>query len=238
MSDYKIHSIVALVLALLFFQNPIAIALTLIGGNIPDNDHKIKMDNVYRLIIIGLLIFIAFYILKLPYSLGILICLLGLIFYFSSHRGFTHSIFGISLITIILFFIIKLGYNIILKLNILNSFSYVNLVSISICIIFISLFSINKKLLPLFIILFLLAVFLYPASFNELLIFSSIFLGLLSHSIVDLFSPAGVKLFLPLYNKKFHKKMATVLLIILILTAIVKYGVYFHYFNIGFLHRI
>ena len=110
MSNYKIHSIVALLLGFLFFQNPIAIALTLIGANLPDNDHKIKKDNVYRLIILGLLIFIALYILKLPYYLGILICLLGLIFYFSSHRGFTHSIFGILLISLILFFIIKLTF--------------------------------------------------------------------------------------------------------------------------------
>lgn len=230
MSDYRIHSIVALILALLFFQNPIAIALTLIGGNLPDNDHKIKKDNVYRIIIIGLLIFIAFYILKLPYYLGILICLLGLIFYFSSHRGFTHSIFGISLIAIILFFIIKLGYNIILKLNMLNHFNYVQLLSISICIILISIFSLNKKIILPFIILFLLSVFLYPPRFNEFLIFLSIFLGLLSHIIVDLFSPAGVKVFLPLSNKKFYKKMATLFIIILILLAIVKYGMYFHYF--------
>ena len=226
MSNYKIYSIVALLLGFLFFQNPIAIALTLIGANLPDNDHKIKKDNVYRLIILGLLIFIALYILKLPYYLGILICLLGLIFYFSSHRGFTHSIFGILLISLILFFIIKLTFNLILKLNFLTSLSNIKLISISISIIFISLFSLNKKLIGPFIILFLLVLFFYHPIFNELIIFLSIFLGLLSHILVDLFSPAGVKVFSPLSDKIYHKKFAIILIILIILLFI---GYYTHY---------
>lgn len=226
MSNYKVHSIIALLLGLLFFHNPIAIALTLIGANLPDNDHKIKKDNVYRIIILGLLIFISLYILKLPYYLGILICLLGLIFYFSSHRGFTHSIFGILLITLILLFIIKLTFTLIIKLNLLNSLSNIKLISISISIIFIGLFSLNKKLTGPFIILFILAVFLYPPIFNEILIFLSIFLGLLSHIIVDLFSPAGVKVFSPLSDKIYYKKFA---LILIVLISLLFIGYYTHY---------
>ncbi len=229
MSNYKVHSLVGLVLGFLFFLNPIAMALTLIGANFPDNDHKIKKDNVYRIIILGLLVFIGLYILKLPYYLGILICLLGLIFYFSSHRGFSHSIFGISLITIILFFIIKLVYALILKSNLLNQYPHMKLMGIGICIIIISLFSLNRKLIGPFIILFLLSLFLLQPRFNELLIFSSLFLGLLSHIMVDLFSDSGVKVLSPLSDRKFYKKLAFLILIIL---AICLFFKYYHYFPI------
>ena len=94
MSSYKGHSIFAVLLSLMFFHNPLTIALTLIGANIPDFDHDFKRENVYRMIILGLIVFISLYILKLPYYIGLIIVFLGATFYFSEHRSFTHSIFG------------------------------------------------------------------------------------------------------------------------------------------------
>ena len=72
-SSYKGHSLFALLLALMFFHNPLLIALTFIGANIPDFDHKFKKDHVYKLIILGLIVFISLYILKLPYYIGLII---------------------------------------------------------------------------------------------------------------------------------------------------------------------
>ena len=95
MSSYKGHSVFALLLALMFFHNPLSIALALIGANVPDFDHKFKKDNVYKIIILGLVVFISLYILKLPYYIGLIIVFLGAVFYFSEHRSFTHSIFGV-----------------------------------------------------------------------------------------------------------------------------------------------
>ena len=73
MSSYKGHSIFALILSLMFFINPLLIALTVIGANIPDFDHKFKKDNVYKMIILGLVVFIFLYILKLPSLIGSII---------------------------------------------------------------------------------------------------------------------------------------------------------------------
>lgn len=95
MSSYKAHSIFAFILSLMFFHNPLTIALTFIGANIPDFDHKFKKENVYKMIILGLVVFISLYILKLPYYIGLIIIFLGVTFYFSEHRSFTHSIFGV-----------------------------------------------------------------------------------------------------------------------------------------------
>ena len=77
-SSYKGHSVFALLLALMFFHNPLLIALTFIGANIPDFDHKFKKDHVYKLIILGLIVFISLYILKLPYFVGLIIVFLGI----------------------------------------------------------------------------------------------------------------------------------------------------------------
>ena len=57
----------------MFFHSPLLIALTLIGANIPDFDHKFKKDHVYKLIILGLIVFISLYILKLPYMIGLIL---------------------------------------------------------------------------------------------------------------------------------------------------------------------
>ena len=80
-SSYKGHSVFALLLALMFFHNPLLIALTFIGANIPDFDHKFKKDHVYKLIILGLIVFISLYILKLPYFVGLIIVFLGITLY-------------------------------------------------------------------------------------------------------------------------------------------------------------
>ena len=83
----------------MFFHNPLLIALTFIGANVPDFDHKFKKESVYKIIILGLVVFISLYILKLPYYVGLIIVFLGVTFYFSQHRSFTHSIFGILTLT-------------------------------------------------------------------------------------------------------------------------------------------
>ena len=64
MSSYKGHSLFALILAVMFSFNPLIIALAVIGANIPDFDHKFKKENVYKIIILGLLVFISLYVLK------------------------------------------------------------------------------------------------------------------------------------------------------------------------------
>ena len=84
------------------FYDPLAIALAVISANIPDFDHEFKRNHVFTIIALGALIALLLYFLGLPYYLGLVIVLLGVIFLISSHRGFTHSIFGALLITVFL----------------------------------------------------------------------------------------------------------------------------------------
>ena len=125
MSSYKGHSIFALILSLMFFHSPLLIALTLIGANIPDFDHKFKKDNVYKLIILGLIVFISLYILKLPYFIGLIIVFLGVCFYFSEHRSFTHSIFGAIILTASVSLILIWAFLLVINFTNINNYYFI-----------------------------------------------------------------------------------------------------------------
>ena len=217
MSSYKGHSIFALLLALMFFHNPLLIALTFIGANIPDFDHKFKKDNVYKLIIFGLIIFISLYILKLPYYIGLIIVFLGVTFYFSEHRSFTHSIFGIVILTSAVSLVLIWGYELVIGITIINDSYFI----VAILIALLSLLLLNKKLLMIFLPVFFISLFLINNfEINYIEIVLAVFLGLYSHIVLDSFTPSGIKIFAPLSSKKVYKNFGLVSMFILVLIAI------------------
>ncbi|OWT32826.1 hypothetical protein BGI41_05575 [Methanobrevibacter sp. 87.7] len=233
MSSYKLHSVFAIILGLLFFQNPLLIATCFIGANFPDNDHKLKKDNVYRLIILSLILFILLHFLKLPYYLAILVCLLGLIFYFSSHRGFTHSIFGVVILSLILYYIIIMSSNLLVLIPGFKSLNNYHILFIMIILILLSLFSLNRKLSPLFIVAMILIYISVPISkLTNISLFFSLLLGLFSHIVLDSFSPSGVKLLNPLSNKKFFKTFGSLMILLLLSLSFFKFrGILYIIFN-------
>ena len=140
-------SIFAVLLSLMFFHNPLTIALTLIGANIPDFDHEFKQENVYRMIILGLIVFISLYILKLPYYIGLIIVFLGATFYFSEHRSFTHSIFGALTLASAVSLILIWAFQLSTFLTVLENHYMV----MSILIALLSFLFLNKKVLMVFL---------------------------------------------------------------------------------------
>ena len=217
LSSYKGHSIFALVLALLFSFNPLIIALAIIGANIPDFDHKVRKENVYKMIILGLLVFISLYILKLPYYIGLIIVFLGVTFYFSEHRSFTHSIPGILTLASATSLILIWAWQIIVNVTILPN-NYL----IAILIALLSFLFLNKKLLPIFIPLFFISVvILQTFEITYIQIALALFLGLFSHIVLDATTPAGVKLFAPISSKSYYKNFAIASIFILIVLALI-----------------
>ena len=218
MSSYKGHSIFAFILSLMFFYNPLLIALTLIGANIPDFDHKFKKDNVYRMIILGLLVFISLYILKLPYYVGLMVVFLGVVFYFSEHRSFTHSIFGIFTLTAAVSLILIWGSQLINAITVIDNYYLLMAVLIAL----LSFLFLNKKLLMVFIPLFFISLFVIPVTkvtYVEIVL--SLFLGLFSHMILDSFTPAGIKIFAPLSSKKVFKNFGLSMIFLLIVISLI-----------------
>ena len=217
MSSYKGHSVFALILSLMFFYNPLIIALTVIGANIPDFDHKLKKDNVYKMIILGLIVFISLYILKLPYFVGLIIVFLGVTFYFSEHRSFTHSIFGILVLTSAVALILIWSYQILVNITILQD----NYLIMTILIALLSFLFLNKKILPIFLIVLFLTVFIFPKNtISYIEIVFGLFLGLFSHIVLDASTPSGIKLFAPISSKKVYKNFSIASIFILIILSI------------------
>ena len=217
LSSYKGHSVFALILSFMFFLNPINIALTIIAANIPDFDHKFKKDSVYKMIISGLIIFITFYILNLPPYIGLIIVFLGVIFYFSNHRSFTHSVFGVFTVAS------AVGLLVIWSLGLISYFTDINpYLILAFLVILLSFLFLNKKILMIFIPVFLISLFIIPFSnINYITLLLSLFLGLSSHVILDSFTPSGVKLFAPLSSKKFYKNFGISMVIILIILSVI-----------------
>ena len=217
MSSYKGHSIFAFILSLMFFHNPLTIALTLIGANIPDFDHKFKKENVYKMIILGLIVFISLYILKLPYYIGLIIVFLGVTFYFSEHRSFTHSIFGVLTLTSAVALIVIWGSQLINSVTVIDN----HYLLMAILIALLSFLFLNKKLLMIFLPLFFIGLFVFPAvEISYLEVVFSLFLGLFSHVVLDSFTPAGIKIFAPISSKKVYRNFGLSMIFLIVFAAI------------------
>ncbi|MEA4956401.1 MAG: metal-dependent hydrolase [Methanobrevibacter sp.] len=191
MSSYKGHLLFAFFISLIFFQGPIFIALTVIGASLPDFDHDVKKSNVYKMIIIGLIMFIILYITNQPYLFGLIFLTLPIIFYFSKHRGFTHSILGIFSLSLILSLVIIMGifliYPFLNYLNISNNIYEYYLLSSIIMIVGLGILILNKNIIPIFLVLFLLGVlFLQNESYSIFNIYqiSHFFIKPLFNSII------------------------------------------------------
>lgn len=205
----------------MFFHNPLLIALTFIGANIPDFDHKFKKDHVYKMIILGLVLFILLYILKLPYYLGLIIVFLGVTFYFSEHRSFTHSIFGVLVLTSAVSLMLIWAYQLVTSVTILDN-QYLIFAVLTVLLSFLFL---NKRLLMIFLPLFFVSLFfINNIGITYIEIVSALALGVFSHIVLDSFSPAGIKIFAPLSSKKVYKQFGLISIFVLILIAIVYHA--------------
>lgn len=222
MASYKVHVLVSLIMVLPFFPEVFYLAMGVIGASIIDMDHKVNQKNIVIVGLLGVILALILYILQLPYLIGILITLMALLFYLSEHRGFMHSLIGIAFVTICVSFFIIGSYLLLSDYN-------VNLkVSLIIISLILGIVILNKKLVPLYALIIILGLLFAPKiSFNMYYIFFAIFIGCLSHIVVDLFTPAGVELLNPLSSQRF-KKLAGFTLLVLwagcVIVSIVLYG--------------
>ena len=218
MSSYKGHSIFAFALSLMFFHSPLTVALALIGANIPDFDHEFKQENVYKMIILGLIVFISLYILKLPYYIGLIIVFLGATFYFSEHRSFTHSIFGVLTLTSAVSLIVIWAFQLTSAITLLDNPYLV----MAILIALLSFLFLNKKVLMIFIPLFFISLFVFPtAEITYIEIVVGLFLGLFSHVVLDSFTPSGIKIFAPVSSRKVYRNFGLSMVFLLVVVAII-----------------
>ncbi len=227
MPSYKKHILFSLFIALPFFPDVFYLSLAVIGASVIDLDHHVRKRNLRLMALSGLLLAGVLYILNLPYILGVILFTLALIFYISKHRGFMHSFFGITIITAFLTIFVIGSY------LLLQGFSLDLKVSLIIISLALGLIILNKKLILLFILAASLGVILTNnMSFNPYYVFIALFLGCISHIMLDLFTPSGLKLFNPISNRRYNKTFGIFLMILWGLTVGLflygRIGVIFH----------
>ncbi len=209
MPSYKKHALFSLIIAVPFIHDIFYLSLALIGASMIDMDHHIRKNDLILLAVLGVLLTFSLYILKLPFLIGISLIMMAFIFYLSKHRGFVHSIWGVLTLSFLL------AFSIIGIYTLLHGFS----IDAKICLIVISIIlgiiALNKKfLLPFFILVPVGIIITKNTDLNMLYVFLAILLGSLSHILLDLFTPSGIRLLNPVSSKKFKKSSGAVLFIL------------------------
>jgi len=222
MPSYKEHVLVSIIMIFPFFPEVFYIALAVIGASIIDMDHKVNRKNIIILGLLGIILALILYILKLPYLVGVLISLMALLFYISEHRGLMHSIIGIIFISGCISFFVLGAYTLLTDYNIELKISLI-IISLILGIVIL-----NKKIIPIYAFLIIIGlIFSTNLGFNIYYVLLSIFLGCLSHIILDLFTPSGVQLLNPVSSDKFKKGAGLTLICIwagCVIASVVLYG--------------
>ncbi|WP_414470294.1 metal-dependent hydrolase [Methanobacterium sp. ACI-7] len=218
MPSYKKHALFSIIIALPFIQDVFYLSLAVIGASIIDMDHHVKKNNLIIMATFGFLLSIILYILKLPFFAGISLIIMAFILYISKHRGFSHSIFGTILFSIFLSFLVLSLYPLINELNVDPKLSLI-LISLLLSIIVL-----NKKILLPFLVLSTAGIILMPfPNLSPYFTFLAIFTGCISHIILDLFTPSGIRFLNPISRKKFKKSLGTFLFLLWVFGVLVVY---------------
>ena len=221
MASYKKHIFFSLLFTIPFFQDVFLLALAVIGTSIIDIDHKIKRKNRNIILIVGLLLSLILYMLKLPFLIGILLVLIVLILYFSKHRGFTHSLFGIFVISILLTAFVLGAY------FLLKDFNLDNTITLMVIAVFLGILSLNIRIMPIYVILVIIGIYFLPVANITLYgTFLALFSGFISHLTLDLLTPQGLELFRPLSSRKCKKKYGILFIFIWAIFVFIRFFMY------------
>ena len=209
MPSYKKHALFSLIIAVPFIHDIFYLSLALIGASMIDMDHHIRKNDLILLAVLGVLLTFSLYILKLPFLIGISLIIMAFIFYLSKHRGFVHSIWGVLTLSFLL------AFSTIGIYALLHGFNINEKISLIVISIILGIIALNKKfLLPFFILVPVGIIITKNTDLNMLYVFLAILLGSLSHILLDLFTPSGIRLLNPVSSKKFKKSSGAVLFIL------------------------
>lgn len=207
MSSYKKHILFSLLMVLPFFPDVYYLSLAVIGASAVDLDTSFRYRNLLIMALSGGVLAITLQFLKITPFPGILLISIAFFFFLAQHRGFVHSIPGICLIAFCLA-VFALSFQ-----ALLLTFKVDYRVAIYLTSMIMGVMILNRGLMIVYALLVSLGIFLSPeTSFNFLYIYTALFVGSLSHLILDLFTGNGVKLFGPIWKHRYGKTAGLFLL--------------------------
>lgn len=236
MSSFKPHAIAGIVFGLpfVFKMQPISLAVfylffALIGASIPDLDHSSHKNKIYLMFIVGILLSVLLFLYEGNTISCLIIVMLALIFYISKHRGFTHTFVGIFIISL-LFTLFIMGFlPTVLRMCIDFNVEFSGNVFIFIILGAIGYFTINRRYFRLYLLALAAYLVIFPMDFtviNWYMVFAMMFVGSLSHLVLDLNTKMGLAIFKPFSNTVFHKSMASILILVWLAFAFFQMGVF------------
>lgn len=230
MSSFRSHALAGLLFGLPFVSNIFYLFFALLGASIPDLDHQNNKRKVYSMIGIGVVLSVLLLFLNGDVLSGLILILLGVIFYFSHHRGFTHTLVGIVVLSGLFSFMFMGFVSVLMSLCVHFGMNVPFSTIIFIVMVLMGYFVIHRRYLMLYIMALAIYLVLFgfdSGMFNWYVVFGMFLVGGLSHLILDLRTPAGLSLFKPFIKRKFHNSMALFLFIVWLVCAI-GYLVYFN----------
>ena len=200
MPSYKKHILFSLILVFPFFPDVYYLSLAVIGASVVDLDNSFRYRNLLIMALLGGFLAVTLQFLNITPFPGLLLISTAFFFFLVQHRGFVHSIPGVCLTTFCLA-IFVLSFQ---SLLILFKVDY--MVAIYLTAIIMGVMILNRGLLILYAVLVSVGIFLMPeTNFNFLYIYTALFIGSLSHLVLDLFTGNGVELFRPLLKHRYGK---------------------------------
>jgi len=220
MSSYKNHILFSLIMTFPFFHDVYYLSLAVIGASLVDLDSKYRNKNLFILGLSGFFLSLLLQFINIPIFPGLTLITLSLIFFISKHRGFMHSLMGIILGALLIGIFL---FSLLMLLQFLHVFFYK--ASLFLTSALLGIMILNKKMVIPYILVLSLGMLLTPLiGFNVYFALGSVLLGSLSHLILDLFTPSGVKIYKPFYSRKMGKITGIMFLSIWIVAIILFYG--------------
>ena len=223
MSSYKAHALAGIILAFPFIPSFFYLFFALIGASIPDMDHKHNKNKVNSMFLVGIIISLLLVILNGSILSGLIIIFLAITFYYSKHRGLTHSLIGVTVICFLLLFMMMGFIPVVISLADYAHYVMPNNLAIFVMLSLLGYFVVSRKVLTYYEIVLAVCLFLSPVNINIIdwrVIFIMLFLGAVSHLILDLLTPSGLAVFWPLSDREYHKRLAAVFIGIWLFLAV------------------
>jgi len=223
MSSYKNHAIFGILLALPLIPDPLYLFFALLGASIPDLDHENNTNKVLDMFMVGVVLSVLLFFFNGFHLGGLLLVLVALIFYVSKHRSFTHTLVGILMLSSIFTLMIMGFIPTVTYFGVFMGLSLPSNMVLFIALAIVGYFVVSRKILLMYLLVLGLYLIIFPKNYlmlNWTFVGVMFMTGALSHLILDLWTPQGLKLFLPVSEKTYHKKMALLLLSLWIVCCI------------------
>ncbi len=218
MSSYKKHILFSLIMIFPFFPDVYYLSLAVIGASVVDLDTSFRYRNLVLMALAGGILALILPLFQITSFTGILLISIALFFFVAQHRGFVHSVPGTALAAACLALFVISFQNILMILTPDPRISFL-LTSLILGIIVL-----NRGLLILYALLVTVGIFLTPlTSFNFIYVATALFVGSLSHLILDLFTGSGVKLFDPISKHRYGKMTGLFIIALWLVSVAVLY---------------